>query len=158
MVFAATPTKVSGLSATSGDGTMKLTWNNATNADGGYQYRYSNSATALFDDSYPCVAPNCVRSDWTEASTSKTVTNKTIAKGTLTVGTTYFFQVRGVGSSADEYGEPSDTAIADQRAAPTALNSLTATAVDAQVTLDWDDPPAGDFVANYDYRQDSGSG
>ena len=157
VVFAATPTKVSGLSATSGDGTMKLTWNNTTNAVGGYQYRYSNNATALFDDSYACEAPNCVRSDWTEASTSKTVTNKTIAKGTLTVGTTYFFQVRGVGSGTEEYGEPSDTAIADQRAAPSVLSNLTATAGNAQVTLNWDDPNDSSII-NYAYRQDDGSG
>ena len=161
VVFAAAPATPNwhGTDAVkSGDGIMTLTWLTASAATG-YQYRYSNDSQAFFEipgNLLPCVEP-CIRTDW--ASTDGG-TNHEISKGTLTVGTTYFFQIRAVNTndSPTSYSDPSETRSGTQWALPAALSNLSATAGNAQVTLSWTAPPAGEFVINYDYRQDDGGG
>ena len=53
VVFAEAPVVPQGLSATSGDGTMDLSWSTAERAEGGYQYRYATDPAALL----VCVTP-----------------------------------------------------------------------------------------------------
>ena len=98
---------------------------------------------------------NPVPPTWHEASTSGSDTNYTVPKDTLTVGTTYYFQVRAVNVNDDPvtYSGPSSTKSGIQRAAPAKLTNVQATAGNAEVTLGWDIPPAGDLVISYDYRQ-----
>ena len=140
---AAAPNIPEGLTATSGDGTMKLVWTAGSGGDDatGYQYRYSNQAQGLFEVGgalLPCNNP-CFRSEWLEASTTGTGTDKTIGSATgdleLTVGTTYYFQVRA--KNNDGESAPSATASAMQRAAPIAITDLAAAAGNAEVTLTW---------------------
>ena len=99
VVFAAAPATPTNLTATSGDGTMKLTWSTVTGATG-YQYRHSTELSPLFNDFANCAdgTRDCV-SDWLEASVTQSDGDKTISAGTLTVGTTYHFQVRAVNTS-----------------------------------------------------------
>ena len=65
------------LTATSGDGDMTLNWNNATNADAGYEYRYSSYSLGLsltdLDPEYTCpTAPPGAPAEckWLGATTS----------------------------------------------------------------------------------------
>ncbi len=49
VILAAAPEDApSGLKATSGDGTMKLSWGTLTGAGGGYDFRYAGNVAALF--------------------------------------------------------------------------------------------------------------
>ena len=160
VVFAAAPAVPQGLAATSGvgtgDGTMVLSWNNATDAEGGYQYRYSNEAQGLLEfggNLLSCEDP-CSRSKWLTATDSKTSITFPIPSGTLTVGTTYWFQVRAVNhegtpddTSDDTYSGPSNTANALQRALPPAVENLVAIAGNAQVTLTWTHLAAYDIIS-----------
>ena len=170
VVFAAAPAVPQGLAATSGvgtgDGTMVLSWNNATDAEGGYQYRYSNEAQGLLEfggNLLPCEDP-CSRSKWLTATNSKTSTTFPISSGTLTVGTTYWFQVRAVNhegtpddTSDDTFSGPSNTANALQRALPPAVENLVAIASNAQVTLTWTHLAAYD-ITSYLIQREGGTG
>ena len=142
----------------SGDGTMTLDWNTVSGATG-YEYRYSTETAPLLLDTINCAdgTLDCV-SAWKTASTSGTDTDFTTVKGTLAVGTTYVFQVRAVNTNDDpvSYSDPSTTESATQRATPSKLANFTATAGNAQVTLGWDAPPAGELVINHNYRINSG--
>ena len=154
LVFAEAPATPGGLSATSGDGTMDLSWLAAENATGGYQYRYATEAAAFQVPELCGESPEC---EWTEATTSRTITTFTIPKGTLTVGTTYFFQVRAVntGDDPDTYSEPSKTESAVQRATPPAVENLAGIAGSQQVTLTWTHLSDSDII-NYEVNRFSG--
>ena len=145
-----TPQWPSSDAVVSGDGTMKLNWNNASNATG-YEYRYSSKAACLLYD-VDCVADETA---WALATTGNGNTEYTIPKGKLTVGTTYWFQIRAVNTDddPDTYSEPSETRNALQRAAPAKLADVVATAGNARVTLSWD-APDDDTITSYDYRID----
>ena len=153
VVLAAAPDTPTGLAATSGDGTMKLTWNTVTGATG-YEYRYTDGS---FGFSLPDSC-NCFVSEWLEASTSQNDGDKTISAGTLTVGTTYLFQVRAVNTNdnPDAYSSESNMTTAMQRATPPKVENLAATAGNAEVTLTWDDL-ANYAIVNYQYRQGDGT-
>ena len=98
VVSAHDPNVPEGLTATSGDGDMKLKWNNATNADAGYEYRYTSNQTAgviwsIGQEADPCPTTGTpLECTWREASKQADDTD-TIISG-LTLGTTYYFQVR----------------------------------------------------------------
>ncbi len=163
---AAVPAVPAGLTVTSGDGTMILSWGTAENADGGYQYRYSDTQIDLLVGTGPA---------WVTATTADNKLTKTIAFDEPTAfgdppeyaddrkaGTTYYFQVRGVGSGTDEFSDPSDMASAEQRAAPPQL-IVSAVVGDGQVTLSWVISSEVNTISdyrpiNYDYRQAESGG
>ena len=151
VVFAAAPTNApSGVTATAGDGTMTVRWTATHGATGGYQYRYTDNLLVTLGPADP--------PDWSnEQSTSNT--SVTIPAGTLTVGMTYYFQVSGKDNNNPiNYDETSEwSAGKEQRAAPSKLSNLTATAGNAQVTLNWDDPNDS-TIFDYSYRRDDGGG
>ena len=153
------PATPQGLTATSGDRTMTLRWNNATDANDGYDYRYATSLGGLLTgvgvtegraSSGPGVTDFTFEDDPTTTEVNEA----------LTVGLQYYFQVRGrhLIATTTTYGDWSTPASQIQLAAPVKLAGLTATLGNRQVKLDWADPPAGDNVISYDYRQDSGDG
>ena len=162
-----TPTWDSSNPVVSGDRTMTLNWNSASDATG-YEYRYTNAALGFTqvnsDPENPIYAcgDSCITSEWLTASTADDDTDKTIDPATtgdptLTVGTTYWFQIRAVNTDddPDSYSEPSEIRNALQRAAPAKLANVAAVAGNAKVTLSWDDPN-DDTIVNYAYRQDAG--
>ena len=145
---------------------MTLNWNNATNADAGYEYRYSSYSSGLsltdLDPEYTCpTAPPGAPAEckWLGATTSAGATSETITG--LTVGTTYFFQVRSKHADHDgkgiEYSGHSNPATAIQRATPAAIDDLAAEPGNGEVTLTWTHLADYDIV-NYQIRQDDGSG
>ena len=70
---------------------------------------------------------------------------------------TYFFQVRGkAGTDTGAASDVSDGAYHRAPTKPSKLTGVTATAGNAQVILSWNDPPAGDNLLSYDYRQNDG--
>ena len=131
--------------ATTGDGTMTVSWNNTHGASSGYQYRYTDSLIFTLEGSGTV-------SDWINTGSQAGDTSVTIAAGTLTVGTDYYFQVRG--RAGTDTGPESDwSAGVEQRAAPAKLTNVQATAGDGEVRLSWDNP--NDLtIANYGYRVD----
>ena len=144
------------LTATSGDGDITLNWNNATNADAGYEYRYSSYSLGLsltdLDPEYTCpTAPPGAPAEckWLGATTSAGATSETITG--LTVGTTYFFQVRSKHADHDgkgiEYSGHSNPATAIQRATPAAIDDLAAEPGNGEVTLTWT------HLSDYNNRQ-----
>ena len=152
------------LTATSGDGDMTLNWNNATNADAGYEYRYSSYSLGLsltdLDPEYTCpTAPPGAPAEckWLGATTSAGATSETITG--LTVGTTYFFQVRSKHADHDgkgiEYSGHSNPATAIQRATPAAIDDLAAEPGNGEVTLTW--THLSDYnIVNYEVNRSSG--
>ena len=136
-------------SGSSSDGVMTVTWSAAAEATS-YQYRYSTNAACLLTGN------GCdfgvTDKDWTNHSSSP------LTLSDLPTGHTYFSQVRGYDGT--DYGEasPASDGIIHNPPKPGELTTVTATAGNAQVTLSWDAPPAGDNVASYDYRQDDGGG
>ena len=165
VVSAHDPNVPQGLTATSGDGDMELNWNNATNADAGYEYRYTSNQTAgviwsIGEEADLCpttgTPPECT---WREASKKADDTDATISG--LTLGTTYYFQVRlkhaAHGSNEIQKSGPSNTANALQRAKPPAVENLVATAGNAQVTLTWTHLAAYDIIS-YLIQREGGTG
>ena len=97
--------------------------------------------------------------DWTDHGSGQNSASITFSEANgnaLEYGHTYFFQVRG--RAGDARGAASDSSDGAFHAAPVPgkLQNVAAAAGNAAVTLSWDDPPAGDNVLNYDYRQDAG--
>ncbi len=157
MAEAVAPTNApSGVSATTGDGTMTLTWNSLTEASGGYDFRYSNNAADFFAGDGPT---------WHDVPGDNNATNTSVTlpfdemreqKHKLTVGETYYFQVGG--KDSDGNAGPAWASISGtQRAAPPAVKNLSATSGNAQVTLTWTDQ-ADYAIVNYEYRQSSDDG
>ena len=81
----AAPGPASAPTATSGDGTMELSWSSVTGSTDGYEYRYSDDIGDLF---------KVFEAAWIRVGDDANDVSATIAKGVLTVGTTYYFQIR----------------------------------------------------------------
>ena len=116
------PGKPGNLTATAGDASVTLTWDNPSNSSI-TRYEYSVDSGS-----------------WTAvpSSDASTVTHTVTS---LTNGTSYTFQVRAVNANGD--GAASDSVTATPVAAPTAPakpTGLTATAGDTEVTLTWTTP------------------
>ena len=141
-----------GLTATSGDGTMKVSWGSANGATGGYRYRYT-------DELLYTISGEGNVSEWFDHGSKKGDNSVDISAGTLTVGNTYYFQVRGKDNNTPpEYGGASEWSAGEvQRAAPSQLANVAAAAGNAQVTLSWDNPN-DDTIVNYEIRRGGGSG
>ena len=159
LLYKVQPNVPESLTATSGDGDMTLNWINATNANAGYEYRYSSDSSGLsltdLDSEYTCpTAPPGAPAEckWLEATTSETITG-------LTVGTAYFFQVRSKHADHDgngiEYSGPSNLATDFQRATPAAIDDLAAEPGNGEVTLTW--THLSDYnIVNYEVNRSSG--
>ena len=155
VVFAAAPTGApTGVSATTGDGTMTLSWNTLSGASGGYDFRYSDTYADLLTPPGPTW--NDVPGTNNDANTSVTLPFGNPEEHKLAVGTPYYFQVRGKDSS-NNAGPASEIFQQTQRAAPAKLSGVTATAGNREVTLAWTNP--NDFaITHYDYRQSTDGG
>ena len=154
VLFADAPSKPTGGSATSGNGTMTLRWDYLSGATGGYDFRYSDSVVGMIGAEWLDVPGADNANDTTVTLPSKV---DGVEQHKLTAGTLYYFQVRGK-DDRNNAGPASELFNETQRASPTKLTGVTAIAGNAEVTLSWDAPPAGDFVVSYGYRQDGGSG
>ncbi len=154
VVFADAPGKPTGGSATSGNGTMTLRWDYLSGATGGYDFRYSDSVVGMIGAGWLDV-PGADNANDTTVTLPSEVDG--VEQHKLTAGTLYYFQVRGK-DDRNNAGPASELFNETQRASPTKLTGVTAIAGNAEVTLSWDAPPAGDFVFSYGYRQDGGSG
>ena len=140
------PTAPTNLEATPGDGSVRLRWQ-APASDGGntitgYEYR-QRTGTGSFGSWM-----NIVGAD--ENTTEHTVTR-------LTNATAYTFEVQARNAEGDS--GPSNQASAIPAAVPSAPRSLTATAGNAEVRLQWLAPASngGSAILRYQYRQRYGS-
>ena len=142
--------------ASSSGGVMTVTWSATEGATSGYQYRYSTDPTCFFlTDFVGCTA--AVFKNWADHGSGKnniSITFSATNGNALAYGHTYYFQVRG--SDGSNYGDASLPSDGELHTAPEPgkLQNVGAAAGNAQVTLSWDAPPAGDNVLGYDYRID----
>ena len=130
--------------AESGAGFMVLSWTPAPGARHGYDYRYSESASDLEAGAGP---------SWNHVANSNIASDHiVIPSGHLTIGTTYYFQVRGVDidGNAGPASDVSERVI--QLAVPSQVDNLTSSAGDGRVTLAWRAPLAVELVIGYQYR------
>jgi fibronectin type 3 domain-containing protein len=138
------PAAPTNLSATAGDSTVSLDWddNSEGDLDGYNVYRSTTSGSGYTQINGSLVGS----SDYTDNS----VTN----------GTTYYYVVTAVDTSSNESGYSSeDSATPSDTTAPAAPTSLAATAGDGSVSLDWNDNGEGDLDGYNVYRSTtSGSG
>ena len=146
--------------ASSTGGVMTVTWSPTEGATSGYQYRYSTDPTCLVTGGV-AGCDDAVFQDWTNHGIGidgSWISFSEANGNALEYGHTYFFQVRG--RAGDARGAASESSDGAFHAAPLPgkLQNVVAVAGNAQVTLSWNAPPAGDNVLNYDYRQDSGDG
>ncbi|MCJ7778690.1 MAG: hypothetical protein MUP16_10290, partial [Sedimentisphaerales bacterium] len=138
------PSAPTGLSATGGDNTVGLDWNDSNESDiAGYNiYRSTTSGSGysklndslLSDSNY----------------TDNSVTN----------GTAYYYVVTAVDTSSNESGDSNEVSATPHHTTPPAApTGLTATAGDAKVLLDWNINSEGDLAGYNIYRSiTSGSG
>ena len=123
---------------------MVLSWTPAPGARHGYDYRYSESASNLEAGAGP---------SWNHVANSNIASDHIdIPSGHLTIGTTYYFQVRGmdIDGNAGPASDVSERVI--QLAVPSQVDNLISSAGDGSVTLAWRAPPAGELVTGYQYR------
>ena len=145
--------------AASSAGVMMVSWGSTTGATSGYQYRYStNSLCLLVGSDCDFEGPG---KDWTDHGSGANSNEVTFpgegdTPPALEYGHTYFFQVRGRAGDARGAASDSSNGVFHAAPSPAKLANVVATAGNAKVTLSWDDPPAGDNVLNYDYRQNDG--
>ncbi len=133
------PSAPRGLSATSGDQSVTLTWRAPAN-DGG-------SAIARYEVRYQEVGGGY--SAWSTVSGGATATSTTV--GNLENGKSYEFEVRAVNTVAAGEGATASATLADS--APGAPANLTATAGDERVALSWGAPAdGGSQILRYEYR------
>ena len=134
------PARPAGLTATSGDGSVTLAWNDPVNSSiTGYEYRTRWTGVAW--------------SEWTAVTGN--VTTATVTG--LENGTEYRFKLRAVNASGTSRPAPAaapwyvvatPTPPPPPPARPTGLS---ATAGDGSVTLAWNDP-ANSSITGYEYR------
>ena len=155
VVFAAAPTEApTGVSATSGDGDMTLSWSSLNGASGGYDFRYANYAAGVFAATWHDVPGTNAQNN-----TSVTLPFGDPEQHRLTVGTTYYFQVRGKDSEDPANAGPASTPASEaQRATPSKLADVAATAGNTTVMLSWTAAPASDVIINYEIRQSDDEG
>ena len=140
---AAPPSVPESLTATAGDGEVVLEWTEPADDGGapviGYEYRHAAGS----------FVPE--RSPWQSAGLSL----KWTISG-LTNGRVYAFEVRALNSAGP--GAAARTA-ATPLAVPSVPESLTATAGDGEVVLEWTEPAddGGAPVTGYEYRHAAGS-
>ena len=124
----------SGLTATGGDGQVKLAWDPPGDDGGITRHEYRYKTTGDYPAAWTAI-PNSRANDTNEASYPVTG---------LASGTVYNFQLRIVGG--DNASEPDE---ATTLITPT---NLTATPGDKQVTLAWDAPPTNAVITRHEYR------
>ncbi len=136
---ATAPEKVTGLTLTSGDGQISVSWTapgNGGSAITGYDVEYRTSPSGT----------------WTDASDSGTDTTHT--KSGLTNGTAYDFRVRAV--NAEGNGDWSDTETATPTAPPSgdapATPSITATGYDETIVVLFTKGSSGGPPTHYEVR------
>jgi chitodextrinase len=130
------PAAPTGLTATAGDSQVSLDWADSPESDFSHYNVYRNGVK--------------VASPSGSAHTDTGLTN----------GTTYDYYVTAVDTSGNESAKSASVSATPQASAdimpPAAPTGLTATAGDAQVSLDWADNPSGDGVDHYNvYRNDT---
>jgi hypothetical protein len=138
------PAAPTGLSATAGDATVSLDWDDNSEPDLAVYDVYRSTNTG---GPYSVIDFDLTSSDYTDNSVSN--------------GTTYYYVVTAIDTSSNESGysnEDSATPEADTTP-PAAPTGLAATAGDATVSLDWNDNGEGDLDGYNVYRSTtSGSG
>ena len=132
------PGKPTGLSATSGDGEVTLSW----------EAPQSNGGSTITDYMYQV-------GDGTWVSTGATATEYVVTGRTN--GTQYIFAVRAVNALGE--GPASNVATATPLGAPDAPRNLSATPGDREVTLRWEAPAStgGTPIIHYEYRTGGGA-
>ncbi len=148
VVPATHPTAPRNLRAQAGDTQITLRWTAPISNGGvdisGYEYR-QKTGTAPYGS-------------WTDISGADDTTTEHTVTG-LTNGTTYRFKVRAKNPIGGE-GPESNEVTAVPRTVPTAPQSLSATAGNGSVRLDWTAPSSdgGLPINRYQYRYKAGSG
>ncbi len=139
----AAPSVPESLTATAGDGEVVLEWTEPADDDGspvtGYEYRHAAGSFVPEDTPWQSAGLSL---EWTISG--------------LTNGRGYAFEVRALNSAGP--GAAASTA-ATPLAAPSVPESLTATAGDGEVVLEWTEPAddGGSPVTGYEYRHAAGS-
>ncbi|MFA5423480.1 MAG: glycoside hydrolase family 30 beta sandwich domain-containing protein, partial [Phycisphaerae bacterium] len=137
------PAAPTGLSATAGDGTVSLNWDDNGETDlAGYNVKRSTTQGS----GYSSIATDVATSDYTD----NTVTN----------GTTYYYVVTAVDESDNESGNSDeDSATPIDTTAPAAPANLSTSGSDGFVSLDWADNTEPDLDGYNVYRSTTqGSG
>ncbi len=132
-----------GLAAAAGDGTVNLTWNVNTEPDlAGYDV-YRGTAPGSHPDKLNVAL----------------VAGASFSDTTVANGTTYYYMVHAVDTSANSSADSSEASATPlDGTAPAAPANLAATAGAGQVTLDWNDSAAPDFASYSVYRSTTSGG
>ncbi|MDE0689341.1 MAG: fibronectin type III domain-containing protein [Candidatus Poribacteria bacterium] len=127
------PIPAPGLTATPGDGQIRLNWKvPASSSITGYQWRRDSQTS------------------WTDiAGTTYTATN-------LINGTSYTYWVRAVNGTIAN-GTPSSVTVTPLRAAPGAPGTLNVEKVEDTALLTWNPPSNAEEILRYEYSSDGGS-
>ena len=142
------PTAPRNLRAEAGDTQVTLRWTAPL----------SNGGVAIDGYEYQQKTGNAPYGSWTDISGADDTTTEHIVTG-LTNGTSYRFKVRAKNPTGGE-GPASNEVTAVPRTVPTAPQSLTATAGNGRVQLDWTAPASdgGLPINRYQYRYKAGTG
>ncbi len=141
VVVQAVPGMPGALTATAGSGSVTLSWSAPTTGGTVTGYEYEQTVGG-------------VSGGWMPTGTGTTTT---LTLRGLTNGTAYAFRVRAVNTAG---GGPASSIVTVTPVAavvvPGMPGTLTATAGDAHVTLDWTAPTTGGAVTGYEYEQTVG--
>ena len=137
------PAAPAALSATAGDGQVSLDWDDNTETDlAGYNVHRSTVSSV---GSFSQIASQVVSSEYTDTG----VTN----------GTTYYYTVTAVDEAGNESADSTEgSATPADTTPPAAPTSLSATAGDGQVSLDWADNAEGDLAEYIVHRSTTSGG
>ena len=134
------------LTATAGDTEATLNWDSPTSGDAPESYQYRHKKTG---------EPDYI--EWADIPGSDGATTSYTVTG-LENGSTYTFGVRGVNDGGHGSGGSEFPFATPQPPAPGAPQSLTASAGNGEVTLNWTAPSSGGSVVGYEYRQSEDGG
>ena len=144
----AAPPAPTGLTATAGDGSVSLSWNDPADPSiRGYEYRVNHNATST--------GRLTGWGKWRSIEGGdSSITSHTFAN--LTNGREYRYKLRAVNSSGAGAAAPNSapwfvSATPQIIKPPAAPTGLTATAGDQSVSLSWDDP-SDSSITGYEYR------